>query len=111
MHASDFIITQSGHSTVMEMLCCGKTGILIPDKGQYEQEAIARRAKELKLCEKITHDRLSPKTLLKKIEILLNDKNYRKNAQKLSKMARKLNGPKKVAEMAIEYSSRMTLKY
>jgi len=111
MHASDLIITQSGHSTVMEMLCCGKTGILIPDKGQYEQEAIARRAKELKLCEKLTHSRLSPNNLMKKIDILLDDKTYGKNVQKLSKIARKLNGPKKVAEMAIEYSSRMTMKY
>jgi len=111
MRASDLIITQSGHSTVMEMLCFGKTGILIPDKGQYEQEAIARRAKELKLCERITHDRLSPKTLTKKIDILLSDKSYKKNTQKLSKIARKLNGPKKVADMAIEYSSRMTMKY
>lgn len=111
MRASDLIITQSGHSTVMETLCLGKTGILIPDKRQYEQEAIARRAKELKLFEKVTHDRLSPKTLMKKIDILLNDKSYRKNAQKLSKIARKSNGPKRVAEMAIEYSSRMTTKY
>jgi len=111
MRASDLIITQSGHSTVMEMLCCGKTGILIPDKGQYEQEAIARRAKELKLCEKVTHDKLSPKILAKKIDILLSDKDYRKNTQKLSNIARKLNGPKKVAEMAINYSSRMTMKY
>jgi len=111
MRASDFIITQSGHSTVMEMLSCGKTGILIPDEGQYEQEAIARRAKELKLFEKVTHNRLSPKTLMKKIDILLNDKSYRRNTQKLSKTAKKLNGSKKVAEMAIDYSSRMTMKY
>lgn len=110
MRASDLIITQSGHSTVMEMLCCGKTGILIPDKGQYEQEAIARRAKELKLCERITHDRLSPKILMKKIDNLLSDKTYVNNTRKLSKIARKLNGPKKVAEMAINYSARM-IKY
>ncbi len=111
MNASDIIIAQSGHSTTMEIMCSGKRGISIPDKNQYEQEATARRVKELKLCETITHDKLNSKNLMKKIERLLNKKEYRENVKKLSKLAKKLNGPKKVADMAIEYSSRIITKY
>jgi uncharacterized protein (TIGR00661 family) len=54
--ASDFIISQSGHSTMMEMICSGKTGIVIPDKNQYEQEAIARRVKEMKLYKTMSYE-------------------------------------------------------
>jgi UDP-N-acetylglucosamine--N-acetylmuramyl-(pentapeptide) pyrophosphoryl-undecaprenol N-acetylglucosamine transferase len=108
MNASDIIISQAGHSTTMEIICSGKTGILIPDKNQYEQEAIARRAKELKLCENITYDKLSTKTLMRKIELLLSKNEYKNNVNKLSKLAKKLNGSGRVAYIAIKYSSRMT---
>jgi len=107
INASDMIIAQSGYSTTMEIICAGKIGILIPDKNQYEQEAIARRVKELKLCESITYDKLRPKLLMKKIELLMSRDEYKNNVNRLSKLAKKLNGPKRVADIAIDYSSRM----
>jgi uncharacterized protein (TIGR00661 family) len=108
MRASDIIIAQAGHSTTMEMICSGKTGILIPVKNQYEQESIVKRAKELELFETLSYSRLTPKILIKKINILLKQKKCKKNVKKLSKLAIKLNGPKKVADIAIDYSSRIT---
>jgi uncharacterized protein (TIGR00661 family) len=107
LKACDIVITQSGHSTVMEILCSGKISILIPDKNQYEQEAIAKRVKELQLGESIDYDKISSKLLLKKIENLVETKEYNKNVKKLSKLCRKINGQKKVADMAIKYSSRI----
>jgi len=109
--ASDLVIAQAGHSTTMELICSGKKGILIPDKGQFEQEAIANRVKELKLFETITYSKLSPKILMNKIETLLKDSKYKRNTMKLSKMAKRLDGPKKVTDMALNYSSRMSIKY
>jgi len=109
--SSDLVIAQAGHSTTMEMVCSGKTGILIPDKGQYEQEAIAKRVKELGVFETMSYSRLTPKTLTKKLGVLMSRDKHKKNVKKLSKLAKRLNGPKKVADMAINYSSRMTMKY
>jgi uncharacterized protein (TIGR00661 family) len=105
---SDLVISQSGHSTIMEIICSGKTGIIIPDKKQHEQEAIARRAKEMKLFKTMSYDDLKPKKLISNLEVLNKDKNYKKNVLRLSKLAKKLNGSKKIADLAIEYSSRMT---
>jgi uncharacterized protein (TIGR00661 family) len=108
LKSSDLVISQSGHSTVMEIICSGKTGIIIPDKKQHEQESIARRAKEMKLFKIMSYDDLKPKKLISNLEVLNKDNNYKKNVLKLSKLAKKLNGPKKIADLAIEYSSRMT---
>jgi len=95
----------------MEMICSGKTGIMVPDKKQYEQESIARKGKEMKLFKTMSYDNLNPKKLIRNLEILTEDKNYKKNVVKLSKLEKKLNGPKKIADLAIEYSSRMAMKY
>jgi UDP-N-acetylglucosamine--N-acetylmuramyl-(pentapeptide) pyrophosphoryl-undecaprenol N-acetylglucosamine transferase len=111
LKGSDLIISQSGHSTVMEMICSGKTGVIIPDKKQYEQESIARRVKEMNLFRTMTYDNLKPKILIKNLEILTEDKKYKKNVLKLSELSKKLNGPKKIADIAIDYSSRMRMKY
>jgi len=111
LKSSDFVISQSGHSTVMEMICSGKTGIMVPDKKQYEQEAIARRLKKMKLFKTMSYDNLNPKKLIRNLDILAEDKNYKKNVVGLSKLAKELNGPRKIADLAIEYSSRMTMRY
>lgn len=111
MLGGDLLITQAGHSTIMEMICSSKIGILIPDKGQFEQEANARKMKELKLAEVITHARLNPKLLLNKIRLLLEEKEYEKNVKKLAKLAKKLPRAKRVVDLCVQYSKRMKIKY
>jgi uncharacterized protein (TIGR00661 family) len=111
LKSSDLIISQSGHSTLMEMICSGKTGIVIPDKKQYEQQSNARRVKEMKLFMTMNYDNLKPEILIKNLKILTEDKDYKKNVLKLSKLADRMKGSKKIADIAIEYSSRMLMKY
>lgn len=111
MHASDLIISQSGHSTLMEMICSGKTGIIIPDRNQYEQESLSKRVGEMELFKVMSYDNLKPEKIIKNLETLMGEKKYKKNVVKLSKLAKKLKGPKVIADMAIDYSSRMALKY
>lgn len=111
LKGSDLVISQSGHSTIMEMICSDKTGIIIPDKKQHEQELISRRVKEMELFKTMDYDNLKPKKLIKNLQVLTEDKKYKNNVFKLSKLAKKLNGPKKIADLAINYSSRMTIKY
>jgi len=63
MKASDLIITQAGHSTAMEILTTGKPALIIPDKGQIEQENNAERMRELGSCETLDYDSLDPESL------------------------------------------------
>jgi len=106
LKAADFVISQSGHSTIMEMICSGKSGIIIPDKKQYEQELISKRLKEMNLFRTMSYDDLNPEKITQNLKILNDDKKYKNNVVKLSKLAKKLNGPKKIADVVIDYSSR-----
>ncbi len=42
---SKIIVSRAGYTTIMEMTCIGKNAILIPTKGQYEQEYLAKTIK------------------------------------------------------------------
>ena len=43
MLQSEWIISRTGYTTVMEILCLQKKAILIPTPGQTEQEYLAKR--------------------------------------------------------------------
>ncbi|MCG2738068.1 MAG: hypothetical protein L6282_16945 [Candidatus Methanoperedenaceae archaeon] len=73
MHSAQMIITQAGHSTAMEILTTGKPSLIIPDKGQIEQESNAARMSELGVCETLDYDSLSPAFLFEKITLLLRE--------------------------------------
>lgn len=107
MRAAELIITQAGHSTAMEILTLGKPALIIPDNGQVEQEQNAARMKELGVAETLDYSHLSERNIVRKIDMLLREKKYKKNAAKYSKMARKMNGAKKAAQIILGYSERV----
>ncbi len=47
---SDYVLSRSGYTTVMELLCLQKRSILIPTPGQTEQEYLAARLAEAHHC-------------------------------------------------------------
>lgn len=94
-------VTHAGHSTLMEMICHEKPGIIIPDAGHFEQENNARKISKLGCGIYIEHNELSLKRLNNAInEIATNDK-YKKNAKKLGMLARKYNAKKTIVKMAV----------
>ncbi|MBU4246636.1 MAG: UDP-N-acetylglucosamine--N-acetylmuramyl-(pentapeptide) pyrophosphoryl-undecaprenol N-acetylglucosamine transferase [Nanoarchaeota archaeon] len=107
MRAAELIITQAGHSTAMEILALGKPALIIPDKGQAEQGSNAERMKALGVAETLDYSHLGAQNLFRKISMLLRGKKYKENAAKYSKIARKMNGAKKAAEIILEYSERV----
>lgn len=107
MKAADLIITQAGHSTAMEILTTGKPALIIPDRGQIEQENNARRMKELGACETLDYDSLDPGSLSFKIRELLNDKRYSEKAVLYSRMSKTMDGPQKAASIIMELSGRI----
>jgi UDP-N-acetylglucosamine--N-acetylmuramyl-(pentapeptide) pyrophosphoryl-undecaprenol N-acetylglucosamine transferase len=104
MSATRLIITQAGHTTAMEILTLGKPALIIPDKGQIEQEINAARMKELGVCETLYYTSLDTESLFKKINILLNDSRFREKAKKYSAMAKKIEGCKKGADIILKLS-------
>lgn len=107
MKSADLIITQAGHSTAMEILTTGKPALIIPDKGQIEQENNAQRMSELGACETLDYDSLCQESLSLKIRMLLNDRKYREKAALYSEMSKRMNGPQKAAQMIMELSRRI----
>lgn len=107
MQAADLIITQAGHSTAMEILTLGKPALIIPDKGQIEQENNALRMKEIGVSEILDYASLEPQQIFEKINILLGDKSYIKKAEEYSIRARNMNGAKRSADIILELSDRI----
>ncbi len=107
MQAAELIITQAGHNTAMETLTLGKPALIIPDKGQIEQENNAARMKELGVCDTLDYASLEPELLFNKINMLLNDSRFNEKAKQYSEMAKKMKGSKKAAEITLELSGRM----
>ncbi len=107
MHSAEMIVTQAGHSTAMEILTLGKPSLIIPDKGQIEQESNAARMKELGVCETLDYATLSPASLFEKIDILLKSGKYRQRAVQYSEMAKMMNGTKRASDIILELSERI----
>jgi UDP-N-acetylglucosamine--N-acetylmuramyl-(pentapeptide) pyrophosphoryl-undecaprenol N-acetylglucosamine transferase len=107
MQVADLIITQAGHSTAMEILTLGKPALIIPDKGQIEQENNALRMKELGVSETLDYASLKPQQIFEKINILLSNKSYKKKAEVYSIRARTMNGAKRSADIILELSERI----
>jgi UDP-N-acetylglucosamine--N-acetylmuramyl-(pentapeptide) pyrophosphoryl-undecaprenol N-acetylglucosamine transferase len=107
MVAAELIIAQAGHSTAMEILTLGKPALIIPIKGQVEQEYNAKRMKELGMCETLNYESFNGEELCEKIHLLLNEKKFKEKAVQYSEMTGQMNGSQKAAEIILELSNRI----
>lgn len=55
---SEYIISRSGYTTVMELLSLQKKSILIPTPGQTEQEYLAKKLQSDQICMRVEQDEL-----------------------------------------------------
>lgn len=55
---SEWIVSRSGYTTIMEILCLQKKSILIPTPGQTEQMYLAKKLQEQKLAYTVTQEKL-----------------------------------------------------
>lgn len=107
MTEAELIIAQAGHSTAMEILTLGKPALIIPIKGQVEQEYNAERMKELGMCETLNYESFNDKGFYEKIYLLLNEKRFKDNAKRYSEMTRQMKGSQKAADIILELSNRI----
>lgn len=96
--ASDLVISRSGLSTLSELVIYGRKSILIPLKGQPEQEENAKNAERLGISKIIDQDKLLRKDMNKIVEVVLEDKNIEKNLNKLQEMGQSYRGVERISE-------------
>lgn len=104
--AADFVITQAGHSTAMELMTLGKPSIVVPDRSQMEQENNARRLADLGVSIQLSYDELESK-LAKVIATMRDQSVYQKQCRKIARDSLTLNGRQKMASILDEYAYRL----
>ncbi|MGE0201726.1 MAG: glycosyltransferase [Candidatus Melainabacteria bacterium] len=110
LKAADAVITQSGHSTAMELLTLGVPCVTIPDTRQIEQENNAIRMEALGVARKIAYeDLMIPHQAILKQAVLevLNTPDYRNTARDFAERARLLQGARHTARLLQEYAGRL----
>ena len=56
INESEFVLSRSGYTTVMDLAKLGKKAFFIPTPGQYEQEYLAKKFAEDKVAPYCTQD-------------------------------------------------------
>lgn len=107
MAQAQLVIAQAGHSTAMEILTLGKPALIIPIKGQIEQEYNAKRMKELGMCETLDFESFNGEGLYEKINLLLNENRFKEKARRYSENARDMKGSQIAADIILELSKRI----
>lgn len=75
INQSDIVISRSGYSTIMDLAVLGKKAFFIPTPGQYEQEYLAKRLKDLGIAPSCAQDRFRLREL-NKIAVYKGLKSY-----------------------------------
>ncbi len=106
LHA-DLVITQAGHSTAMELITLGLPMLVVPDAGQVEQEANAKRLCDLGIATKISYRDLSADTLASQVQYMLNEKSFLNQAKNFSNLTRTYLAEEESARIIRDYSTRV----
>jgi UDP-N-acetylglucosamine--N-acetylmuramyl-(pentapeptide) pyrophosphoryl-undecaprenol N-acetylglucosamine transferase len=107
--AADFVITQAGHSTAMELLTLGTPAIIVPDMLQSEQANNALRMESMGVATRIEYEDLKPdpSVLAKSIDTMLRTSRYKRNAEQMALKSANINGTQQAAKVLGEYSHRL----
>jgi len=105
--AADFLVIPGGHSSIIESILLEKPAIVIPDKGQAEQESNAARYQQLGLGTTLSIDALGElEGALKKLEA--NEEHHKERLAALSERAKRSeNGAKNTVEMIERFVERI----
>ncbi len=99
MACSKALIIRGGLTTIGESILYGKPVISFPIALHGEQEQNAQRVQELGFGFYLDQYKTKPKELAEKLEELIKEDRYRKNAEKLSKIARSINTKERVKKL------------
>jgi UDP:flavonoid glycosyltransferase YjiC (YdhE family) len=102
--ASDVTIFHGGSSTLMTCLACGTPAVVIPSIGEQEDNGavLAQSGAGIVLDKKT----LTPQMLAEAVQTIVNDSNYREQAEKLKALGKKYGG----AELAASLAEKLALQ-
>ena len=104
---ADLVVTQAGHSTAMELITLGLPMLVVPDSGQVEQEANAKRLCDLGVASRISYKDLSADVLGAQIRYMLNEESFLNQAKNFSNLARTYLAEEESARIIRDYSTRV----
>jgi len=96
MTCSDALIVRGGLTTIGEGIIYGKPMVVFPIALHGEQEQNAHRVQELGIGLYMDQYKTKPGDLQNSLTLLLNDDQFKKKVEKLSKFARSINTPERV---------------
>ncbi|MBT0606853.1 glycosyltransferase [Aequorivita echinoideorum] len=81
INESEIVVSRSGYTTIMDLAALGKKAFFIPTPGQYEQEYLAKRLKNLGIapsCKQHTfsEEKLNSTTLYKGLQSVKSETNF-----------------------------------
>ena len=100
LEGCSIVISRAGLSTLSEIVAFGKKTIVIPQPNQPEQESNALGIENLGLAKRIEPFKINESLLKKEIE---NLHSLKVDSEKIKKLAKKMNGEKKSAEIILKY--------
>ena len=107
--AADFVITQAGHSTAMELLMLGVPSIVIPDENQSEQENNAFQLENLGSSMRLTYEHIEKQNTLlaNAIDKMMKSEQYKKAAMVLSEKGALIQKQQIPKQLLSEYANRL----
>ncbi len=110
LKACDIVISRAGHGTVTQAMCFGKPMILVPTPSHTEQINNARRVCELGIAEILDQEMVNKESLLRLIDKILTDDDYRRNVEMVRRAVSEFNGLDTAVETIINVASKFNTK-
>lgn len=107
--AADFVITQAGHSTAMELLMLGTPSIVIPDENQSEQENNAFQLENIGASIRLTYEHIQKQNgiLAKAIDKIMKNDHYKTAALKMAAKGALIQQQQIPKQLLSEYAHRL----
>lgn len=102
LKACDLVIARAGHGTLTQSICYGKPLLLVPTPSHTEQLNNAKRAVQLGIAEMIEQKDLNKETLLKTIQKMLGNTQFKERVEQIQKEVLKLSGVEAAVQTIIE---------
>jgi MGT family glycosyltransferase len=102
---TDVVITTGGAGTILTALEAGIPLVIVPT--EWDKPDNAQRVVEAGAAIRISPRRCSPQRLRAAVEQILSDPKYRDNARRIGQILKRINGPRKGAELIEEKFSHL----
>lgn len=106
LKACDLNVNHAGHTSIIEAICYGLPMILFPARGHTERFSNALAAQALGVARILTYNESSLSSLHEAIRYLLTDIRVKRRVKLLQRMALKMDGAKRIAELAFNLAWR-----